>query len=61
MEKKYSEKQQDLLSLLNMLRTIKTRRMRWAGHVASRGVNLCVFRVFLGKPEGNRLYGRHMP
>ena len=36
-KKKYSEKLQDLISLLDMVRIIKTRRMRWAGHVARRG------------------------
>jgi len=58
--KKHSDKLQDLFFLLDMVRIIKTRRMRLTGHVARRGVNMCVFRVFLGNPEGNRLFERHM-
>jgi len=58
--KRYSEKLQDFLFVFDMVRIIKTRRMRWVGRVARRGVNLCVFRVFLRKSEVNRLFGRHM-
>ena len=36
---------------------MKSRRMRWAGHVARMGERRGVFRVFLGKPEGKRLLG----
>jgi hypothetical protein len=36
---------------------IKSRRMRWAGHVAQMGLmNTC--RILVGEPEGNRLLGR---
>jgi hypothetical protein len=35
----------------------KSRRMRWAGHVARMGERI-VYRVLVGKPEGNRLMGR---
>ena len=33
---------------------IKSRRMRWAGHVARMGMRRDVYRVFVGKPEGKR-------
>jgi hypothetical protein len=32
--------------------------MRWAGHIARVGVNRNAYRVFVGKPEGNRPLGR---
>jgi len=37
---------------------IKSRRMRWAGHVARMGERRDVYRVFVGKPEGKRPLGR---
>jgi len=37
---------------------IKSRRMRWAGHVARMGEKRGVYRVLLGKPEGKRPPGR---
>jgi len=42
----------------NIVRVIKSRRMRWAGHVAHMGVERGVYRVLLGKPEGKRSLGR---
>ena len=38
----------------NILRAIKSRRMRWAGHVARMGEDRGAFRVLVGKPEGKR-------
>ena len=35
-----------------------SRRMRWAGHVARMGERRGVYRVLVGKPEGNRPLGR---
>ena len=40
------------------MRVIKSRRMRWAGHVARMGEERGVYRVLLGKPEGRRPLGR---
>ena len=40
------------------MRVIKSRRMRWAGHVACMGERRGVYRVLVGKPEGNRPLGR---
>ena len=37
---------------------IKSRRMRWAGHVARMGEERGVYRVLVGKPEGSRPLGR---
>ena len=42
----------------NIVRVIKSRRMRWAGHVARMGEERGVYRVLLGKPEGKRPMGR---
>ena len=40
------------------MRVIKSRRMRWAGHVAHTGEERGVYRVLVGKQEGKRLLGR---
>jgi len=48
----------DLYSSPNIVRVIKSRRMRWAGHVVRMGERRCVNRVLVGKPEGKRLLGR---
>jgi hypothetical protein len=42
----------------NIVRVIKSRRMRWAGHVARMGEGRDVYRVLVGKPEGKRPLGR---
>jgi len=38
---------------------VKSRRMRWVGHVARMGEGRGVHRVLVGKPEGKRPLGRH--
>ena len=40
------------------MRVIKSRRMRWAGHVARLGEKRAVYRVLVGKPEGKRPLGK---
>ena len=40
------------------MQVIKSRRMRWAGHVARMGEERWVYRVLVGKPEGKRPLGR---
>ena len=40
------------------MRVIKSRRMRWAGHVARMVEGRGVYRVLVGKPEGKRPLGR---
>jgi hypothetical protein len=47
-----------LYSSPNILRVIKSRRMRWAGHVARMGERRGVYRVLVGKSEGKRPLGR---
>ena len=42
----------------NIVRVIKSRRMRWAGHVARMGEERGVYRVLVGKLEGKRPLGR---
>ena len=41
-----------------IMRVIKSRRMRWAGHVARMGEERGAYRVLVGKPEGKRPLGR---
>ena len=55
--KAYDEELNDLYSLPNIVRVVKSRRMRWAGHVARMGEGRCVHRVLVGKPEGKRSLG----
>ena len=42
----------------NIVPVIKSRRMRWAGNVARMGEGRGLYRVLVGKPEGNRPLGR---
>jgi hypothetical protein len=42
----------------NIIRQMKSRRMRWAGHVARIGEDRNVYRVLMGEPEGKRPIGR---
>jgi len=51
----HSEELNDLYSSPNIVRAIKSRRMRWAGHVARMGEERGVYRVLVGKPEGRPL------
>ena len=48
----------DLYSSPNIVRVIKSRRMRWAGHVACMGEEREGYSVLVGKPEGKRPLGR---
>ena len=45
---------QILYNITNIVRVMKSRRMRWAGHVARMGEEKGVYRVLVGKPEGRR-------
>ena len=54
----HNEELNDLHSSPNIVRVIKTRRIRWAGHVARMGEERRVYRVLVEKPEGRRLLGR---
>jgi hypothetical protein len=48
----------DLYSSPYIVRVIKSRRMRWAGHVARMGEGRGVYRVLVGRREGKRLLER---
>ena len=56
--KLHNEELDDLYSSPNIVRVIKSRRMRWVGHVAGMGESKGVYRVLVGKPEGKRSLGR---
>jgi hypothetical protein len=56
--KLHNEKLNGLYSLPNIVRMIKSRRLRWAGHVARMGEGRGVHRVLVGKPEGKGPLGR---
>jgi hypothetical protein len=55
--KLHNEELNDLYCSPTILRVIKSRRMRWAGHVVRMGEPRCVYRVLVGKPEGKRPLG----
>ena len=54
----HNEELKDLYSLPNIVQVVKSRRLRWAGHVARMGEERGVHRVLVGKPEGKRQLGR---
>jgi hypothetical protein len=56
--KLYNEELHNLYSSPSIIRIIKSRRMRWAGHAARIGEKRNVYRLLVGKPEGKRLLGR---
>jgi hypothetical protein len=53
-----NEELNDLYCSSNSVRVMKSRRMRWAGHVARMGENSGVYRVLVEKNEGKRTLGR---
>jgi hypothetical protein len=56
--KLHNEELHDLYSSPSIIRIIKSRRMRWAGHVARLGGSKNEHRFLIGKPEGRRSLGR---
>ena len=56
--KLHNEELSDLYYLPNIVRVIKSRRMRWAGHVARMGERISVYRVLVRKSEGRKPLGR---
>jgi hypothetical protein len=56
--KLHKEELRDLYSSPSVMRFIKSRRMRWAGHVARMRENRMEYRLLVGKPEGKRPLGR---
>jgi hypothetical protein len=56
--KLHNEELNDLYTVPNIMRVVKSRRIRWARHVARMGEERGVHRVLVGKPEGKRPLGR---
>jgi hypothetical protein len=56
--KLHNEELRDLYSSSSIIRIIKSRRMRWAGHVARMGEKRKAYTLLVGKPEGKRPLGR---
>jgi hypothetical protein len=56
--KVHNDELQSLYSSPNIVMVIKSRRMRWAGHVAHMGEGGGVYRVLVGRPKGKRPLGR---
>jgi hypothetical protein len=56
--KLHNEELRDLYSSQSIIRIIKSRRMRWAGHVARRRAKRNAYRLLVGNPEGKRPLGR---
>jgi hypothetical protein len=54
----HNGKLHNLYSSTDIIRQIKSRRMRWAGHVACMGEGRNVYRVLVGKPKGKRALER---
>jgi hypothetical protein len=56
--KLHNEELRDLYASPSIIRIIKSRMMRWAGHVAGMGEKRNACRLLVGKPEGKRPLGR---
>jgi hypothetical protein len=56
--KLHNEELHNLYSSPSIIRIIKSRGMRWAGHLARTGEKRNVYRLLIGKPEGKRPLGR---
>jgi hypothetical protein len=55
----HNDELHSLYSSLNIVRVIKSRRVRWAGHVARMMEGRGVYRVLVGRPERKRALGKH--
>jgi hypothetical protein len=56
--KLHSEELHNLYSSPNIIRQIKSRRIRWTGHVACMGEERKVYKVLVGKPKAKRPHRR---
>jgi hypothetical protein len=56
--KVHNEELRDLYSSPSIIRIMKARRIRWAGHVARMGERRNAYRLLVGKPEGRKPLGR---
>jgi hypothetical protein len=57
-KKLHNEELHGLYSSPSIVRVIKAKRMRWAGHVARMGEVRGAYNILVGRPEGRRLLGR---
>jgi hypothetical protein len=58
--KLHNEELHNLYSSPRIIRMIKSRRMRWVGHVSRMGEKRNAYRILVGNPEGKRPLGRPM-
>jgi hypothetical protein len=58
LRKLHNDELHNLYSSPNIVRVIKSKSMRWAGHVARIGEGRGVYRVLVGRPDGKRPLGR---
>jgi hypothetical protein len=58
LRKLHNEELQKLYSSPSKIRMIKSRRVRWAGHVTRMGKKRNAYRILVRKPEGKRPLGR---
>jgi hypothetical protein len=56
--KLHNEEPNDLYCSPNIFRVTKSRRMRWAGHVACMGERRGAYTILVGKPKGKRQLGK---
>jgi hypothetical protein len=56
--KLHNEELHNLYLSPDIIRQVKSRRMRWAGHVARMEEEKKLYKVLVGKPEGKRPLGR---
>jgi hypothetical protein len=54
----YNEELHGLYSSPSIIRVIKARRMRWAGHVARMGEVRAAYNILVGRPEGRKPLAR---
>jgi len=54
----HNEEFRNLHTSLNIIRVMKSRRMRWVGQVARMGEMRDAYKILVGKPEGKRAHGR---
>jgi hypothetical protein len=56
--KLHNEELHNVYATPSIIRMIKSRRIKWAGHVARMGERRNAYKILVGKPEGRRLLGR---
>jgi hypothetical protein len=54
----HNEEIPNLCTSSNIIRVIKSRKIKWTAHVARMGEMRISYNILVGKPEGKRLFGR---